>query len=125
MRAALTLLVAAGLAWASGVRAQPAAGDPAKGETIFQDRCGFCHVLEGPGQGPNLIGVVGRKAAGDPAFTYSPALKASGLTWSAGELDRFLTGPTDLVPGTSMRATIFDPAERRDLIAYLASLKGK
>jgi len=34
----------------------------------------------------------------------------------------FLTGPDKLVPGTAMPATVPDPIERRNLIAYLASV---
>jgi cytochrome c len=99
------------------------AQDAAKGAAVFQDRCGACHVLNGVGQGPSLIGVVGRKAGALPGFAYSDAIKASGLTWTPANLDRFVSGPTRLVPGTSMRAVVPDPAERADLIAYLGSLK--
>src|SRR5580693_8084389 len=54
------------------------AGDAAKGADVFQDRCSSCHVLNGIGQGPSLLGVVGRKAGALPNFNYSDALKASG-----------------------------------------------
>jgi cytochrome c len=104
--------------------ASPAhAQDAAKGADVYQERCGSCHVLNGVGQGPSLVGVVGRKAASIPGFNYSDAMKASGLTWTPANLDRFVSGPTKLVPGTAMRAIVPDPTERRDLIAYLASLK--
>jgi cytochrome c len=112
--AGLTLIAAAVPAMAQ---------DAAKGSDVYQDRCGSCHVLNGIGQGPSLAGVVGRKAGSLPGFNYSDAIKASGLTWTPANLDRFLSGPTKLVPGTAMRAVVPDPAERRDLIAYLASLK--
>jgi cytochrome c len=71
---------------------------------------------------PNLYGVVGRKAA-STAFGYSAALKASGLTWDPATLDRFLTSPMKLVPGTRMLIPVSDPKQRADLIAYLGSLK--
>jgi cytochrome c len=106
-----------------GVAAPAMAQDAAKGADVYQDRCGSCHVLNGIGQGPSLVGVVGRKAASIPGFNYSDAMKASGLTWTPANLDRFLSGPTKLVPGTAMRAIVADPNDRRDLIAYLASLK--
>lgn len=99
------------------------AQDVAKGADVYQDRCGACHVLNGAGQGPSLVGVVGRKAGAVTGFNYSDAMKASGLTWTPANLDRFVSGPTKLVPGTAMRAMVPDPIERRDLIAYLASLK--
>jgi cytochrome c len=99
------------------------AQDVAKGSDVYQDRCSACHVLNGVGQGPSLVGVVGRKAGSLPGFGYSDVMKASGLTWTEASLDRFLSGPTKMVPGTAMRAIVPDPTERRDLIAYLASLK--
>jgi cytochrome c len=106
-----------------GVAAPAVAQDAAKGADVYQDRCGSCHVLNGIGQGPSLVGVVERKAASIPGFNYSDAMKASGLTWTPANLDRFISGPTKLVPGTAMRAIVADPNDRRDLIAYLASLK--
>jgi cytochrome c len=112
--AAAAILLAAG-----GANAQ----DAAKGSDVFQDHCSQCHVLTGLGQGPSLIGVVGRKAASLPGYPYSDALKASGLTWTAANLDAFVQGPTRLVPGTAMRAIVADPIDRSDLIAYLATLK--
>ena len=116
-RAALAGVVLA--AFAGAARAQ----DAAKGADVYQDRCASCHVLNGVGQGPSLVGVVGRKAAAVAGFNYSDAMKASGLTWNPANLDRFISGPTKLVPGTAMRAIVSDPGDRRDLIAYLGSLK--
>lgn len=113
----------AALAVPLAASAQSLGGDPAKGKLVFEDRCTACHVLGGVGQGPDLVGVVGRKAGSLPGFNYSAALKTSGLVWTQPELDRFLSGPTKLVPGTQMRSVISDPGERHDLIAYLASLR--
>jgi len=97
--------------------------DVAKGQAAFENRCTMCHGADSDGQGPKLAGVVGRKAGSAPGFPYSDALKASGLTWTAASLDTFLSGPGKLVPGTAMVVTVTDPAQRRDIIAYLASLK--
>ena len=55
-------------------------------------------------------------------FAYSMAMKRSGIVWNDRSLDRFLAAPTKAVPGTTMGyAGIADPAERRDLIAFLES----
>jgi len=118
------VLALAALAAAAPVMAQTAAasGDAAAGQAVFEDRCTMCHAPAGGGQGPSLKGVVGRKAGMLPGFSYSDALSASGLTWTAANLDRFLAGPQDFVPGTAMQVMIADPAQRRDLIAYLATL---
>jgi cytochrome c len=109
---------------AGGAGAQPA-GDAAKGAAVFDDHCSDCHVMEGVGQGPSLIGVVGRTAGSLAGYDYTAALKSSGLTWTPANLDRFLSGPKALVPGTAMSATVVDPTQRRDLIAYLATLQPK
>ncbi len=112
MRAALGLTLAL---LATRVFAQ---GD---GAETFEDRCSICHVAGGGGQGPNLTGVVGRKAATAPGFAYTPALKNSGLTWTAANLDKFLVNPGALVPGTAMQVRINDAAQRAALVAYLAT----
>ncbi|HLK23084.1 MAG TPA: c-type cytochrome [Caulobacteraceae bacterium] len=93
------------------------------GSEVYQERCSQCHVLNGVGQGPSLIGVVGRKAASLPGYPFSAALKKSGLSWTPANLDAFLESPTKLVPGTAMRAVVADAAERKSLVAYLATLK--
>jgi cytochrome c len=120
--AALAALVGAGTLSALAQAAAPA-GDRAAGEDLFLDRCAMCHVAEGGGQGPSLQGVYGRKAAAAPGFAYSAALKASGVTWTAPELDRFLTNPSAAIPGTAMPITVPDAAQRANLIAYFAAQK--
>lgn len=95
------------------------------GGTLFRNRCSMCHVLgkgKPGGAAPNLTGVVGRKAA-STAFGYSPALKASGLTWTKPVLDKFLKSPFTAVPGTRMVIAIPDDKERADVIAFLATQK--
>ena len=68
----------------------------------------MCHVIGGVGMGPDLTGVVGRKAASVPGFNYTPALSSSGLTWTRANLDRWLTDPRALVPGTAMRVKVLN-----------------
>ena len=111
------------LAAAVVLLASPAAAQTAPGAETFEDRCTMCHVIGANAQGPNLKGVVGRKAASLPGFAYTPALKASGLTWTPVNLDRFLTNPGALVPGTAMLARVNDATQRAALIHYLATQK--
>jgi cytochrome c len=103
--------------------------DVENGKATFNTMCGVCHSVQetgGPNQGPNLLGVVGRKAASEPGFTlYSPALKDSGITWSKKTLDKFLMNPMAKVPGTLMPMLIADDKTRADVVAYLATLKKK
>jgi cytochrome c len=113
--------LAAGVALAGVAHAQTA--EMARGAAVFDDRCSSCHVLDGIGQGPNLRGVMGRKAGTVAGFEYTPALKASGVTWTRANLDRWLIGPPKLVPGTAMTAVVPDARERSDLLAYLAALR--
>ena len=97
-------------------------GDVGKGQAFFNDNCSFCHAFESSGQAPSLAGVVGRKAGSLPGFSYTPAMKASGLTWSAPELDKFLAAPTSVVPGTAMTVDVPNASDRANVIAYLSSL---
>lgn len=99
-------------------------GDPARGEKVYE-RCEGCHSIERDRIGPRHQGVVGRKAASIPGFAYSTAMKSSGLTWDEATLDRFLQGPTKLVPGTRMGfAGVPEERDRADLIAYLKKAGG-
>ena len=102
--------------------------DVENGKTIFTQRCGICHAVNkepnGPVAGPNMVGIVGRKAASVPGFTlYSEALKKSGLTWNTKTLSEFLIMPMQKVPGTVMPMMLPDDQERADVIAYLVTLK--
>jgi len=105
--------------------AQNAAGDAARGRTVFA-RCAACHAVT-PGTnriGPSLAGVVGRKAGSVAGFNYSPAMKGSKVVWNARSLDTFLTRPSAIVPGTRMAfAGIANPADRANLIAYLGTVR--
>jgi glucose/arabinose dehydrogenase len=101
-------------------------GDPSVGRALFRARCSLCHMAEpgdgGGGEGPSLIGVFGRHAGADPRANYSRALLAANLQWDAPTLDRFLSAPQALVPGTAMAIAVPLADERRDLIAYFASV---
>ena len=96
-----------------------------EGKAVFS-RCAACHtnIKGGPnGIGPNLFGVVGRKAAAKPDFSYSTALKNAHIVWTGQTLNAWIANPAKMVPGTRMVfAGISDPKQRADLIAYLASL---
>ena len=96
------------------------------GEQLFKQRCSSCHAVnakDGPRIGPNMAGVIGRKA-GTTAFpTYSAALKKSGLTWTETTVAAFLAGPTKVVPGTRMVVALPDAAQRQAIVKYLATRK--
>jgi cytochrome c len=96
--------------------------DLANGEAKFA-LCASCHTITpgGPNMtGPNLHGVVGRKAGTAPGYNYSDALKAAGFTWDGAHLDTWVTNPRADVAGTKMSFVgLKDPKDRTDVIAYL------
>ncbi len=96
-----------------------AEGDPAKGEEIYR-RCQGCHSIDRNRIGPMHKGLFGRTAGTVPGFSYSDAMRNSGIVWSEQTLDQFLQGPRKMVPGTKMTyAGVPDAQERAYLIAYL------
>ena len=111
--AAVAALLAAGAARADG--------DAARGEKRFEE-CATCHSTERGvnNVGPSLFGVLGRTAGEIADFRYSPAMRTSGITWSAQTLDKFIADPQQEVPGNRMPfAGMPEAADRDDLIAYL------
>jgi cytochrome c len=103
-------------------------GDAANGKELFTaNACVTCHGVTRENNmtvGPNLVGVVGRKA-GTTKSLMGPSenLKNYGVTWSAETLDEFLINPNAKVPGTAMIGILPDPQQRADVIAYLSTLK--
>jgi cytochrome c len=88
--------------------------------------CMTCHTLQKgePNKiGPNLWGVVGRPRATEPSYDYSAAMKAKGGSWTFDELNKFLAGPRNYIPGTKMTfAGLDNEKQRADIIAYLRTL---
>lgn len=108
----------------TGAHAQEiVAGDPVRGQQQFGP-CTACHTvnLGGPNMtGPNLHGVIGKKAGtNQPNFAYSAQLKASGLVWTPATLNKWITDPAALVPHTKMTYPGDQKASSRsNIIAYL------
>lgn len=103
-----------------------AAGDAAKGQTLFKARCSTFHNdVADPVRktGPLLAGVARRKGGGDPNFTYSKALKGAKFTWTPAQLDAFLAAPAKAVPGTNMMIGVPNAQDRADIVAYVSTLK--
>lgn len=90
------------------------------------NQCKICHSAE-PGKnmvGPSLAGVYGTKAGDVAGYTFSTAMKNSGLTWDDATLMKYLEAPQKVVPGTKMAfAGIKDEAKRKEVVEYLKSIK--
>jgi cytochrome c len=94
-------------------------GSATRGATLYPEKCGGCHSLEVNRTGPAHRGIVGRSSGMAPGFVYSPALKASRLTFNEATIDRWLINPQGVVPGTRMYFRLSVPQERADIIAFL------
>jgi cytochrome c len=98
------------------------AQDAAAGEKVFA-QCRACHQIGENAKnavGPELNGLIGRKAGSAPGYNYSAANKNSGLTWDEATFREYIKDPRGKIPGTKMIfAGIKDDKRIDDLIAYL------
>lgn len=127
--------------------AQPvlAAGNVAKGKRDFL-KCKACHsivkpdgtkVVPGGVIGPDLYGVIGRKAGTGTAsntgkpYNYDAGLKElgkTGLVWTQALLAQYVKNPTAFVRAKTgdssarVKMTFMLPNGGQDVAAYLASL---
>jgi len=119
MKFRLTAVAAVALMLMPRSLALGADGDPTRGEQIYH-RCQGCHSIDANRVGPRHAGLFGRHAGSLDDYSYSDAMRASGVVWDETILDQFLTAPRKFIPGTRMPfAGIPDAQERADLIAYL------
>lgn len=105
-----------------------AKADAATGQKVFK-KCGACHTAEKGGKnkvGPNLYGVVGRKAGSHEGYSYSAAMQAKAGeidTWEPAEISHFITNPKVFLGGKSkMSFKLKKITDRANVIAYLKSL---
>lgn len=113
----LVLSAASAMVLAAGARAEPA--DALPGAGLYRARCATCHSLDANRIGPAHRGVFGRMAGTARGYSYSPALKASGIVWDAANLDRWLQGPQKLVKGSKMYFVVPGASDRALIIEYL------
>lgn len=99
------------------------AGKSDDGQLLFNNACRTCHTLrEGDNRlGPNLHGIVGRKAGSLSGYGYSEAMKKADLVWDKATLDRFIANPDQVVPGHNMKpyGGMASAEERATIVAYL------
>lgn len=95
----------------------------ADGAQVFAVQCMVCHKEVSTALAPALVGAAGGKIAARPDFTYSPALKARGGSWTDANLDAFLKGPATFAPGTKMFVAPQSDESRTALVSYLKTLR--
>jgi cytochrome c len=90
------------------------------------ERCVVCHSLEQGGPfrvAPNLWGIFNAEKARDRSwYAYSPALLKKGGLWTEQDLDAYLADADAYLPGTSKTISVPSPAERQEIIGFLATL---
>ena len=119
-----------------GMRVWP---DVSMGKRLAENNCGVCHdltVAKNNAKGPFLWGVVDRPA-GAVDFPFSAAFldvaHNKPFFWNEANLKKFITDPSIFIPSTRMAQRdknhplafegIESAANRRDVIAYLSTLK--
>jgi cytochrome c len=108
------------------------AANPSRGEEIFKTICAACHVAERNASradlatriGPNLWGVIGRKAGIYKGYAYSYAMRTSGIIWTDQQLSRYIAAPQKTLPNVRMNFQgLKNPNDIQDVIAFLNTLK--
>ena len=104
------------------IKALLAMGDLAHGEKVFK-KCSACHMIAADGKnkiGPNLWGVIGRKAGAISDYNYSKAMVAYAKEWSYEEMNAYLIKPQAYIKGTKMAfAGLRKEKDRASVILYL------
>lgn len=112
-------------------------GDPDVGRNIFDRKCKSCHTAEEDGphrRGPNLFGVVDRKAGTLDGFKYEEDYVVAGekgLIWSEDAIVAYLNNPKVFLREASgnpnarprMAFRIAFEQDARAIVAYLKSQK--
>ncbi len=115
----VALLVAPEIAWAQLAVPETAGPD---GATLFKQQCATCHTLkasEAARQGPTLAGVYERKVGAVEGYHYTPGYQTSDLVWNGENLDKYLTNPQAMFPGSTMAYRQAKPEVRQKIITFL------
>jgi len=102
-------------------------GDAVKGELISK-RCAVCHDFSAQKRnkvGPPLFGIYAQAVGKTQGYQYSAAIVSKGgsFIWDDKNLDGYLKSPKDFMPSGKMAFLLTDATERKDIIAYLKTVK--
>ncbi len=128
-RMQLAILALALAAWSPMAMAETPAFQRIKleaGAKLFDADCRRCHSTDTTHEsyGPVLEGIIGRRAGSVEGYTYSEALKSSGINWTEQALIAWMADNHGLIPGTKMRHVgISDPVEAEFILTYLRSVQ--
>jgi len=118
----VALLLGTGAETLAAPASAPAQAQVDAGRRLFA-RCTNCHEVGAGarnGFGPQLNGIVGRKAGSAPAYAYSPALRQAGFVWDEQKLVAFIRDSEKVVPGNKMRFLSFmSEKQASEIVAYL------
>lgn len=118
----VALLLGTGAETLAAPASAPAQAQVDAGRRLFA-RCSNCHEVGAGarnGFGPQLNGIVGRKAGSAPAYAYSPVLKQAGFVWNEQKLVAFIRDSEKVVPGNKMRFLSFmSEKQAAEIVAYL------
>lgn len=144
MKYVLSTLALTVLASAAFADAHLGPGDPVAGEKSF-GKCQSCHVVQNDAgemlagrsgrSGPNLFGIVGRKAGSVEGFRYKASIVQAGdggLVWDAGTIAAYVQDPTGFLKETlgddgarsGMAFKLRSEEDAANIAAFLATFPG-
>ncbi len=108
---------------AGAVQATEINMDLAKRQAAICTSCHYFGENEGHKVGPNLYGIIGRPAGSKADFAYSEDMKKQKFKWDAERIDKWITAPKAMLPGTKMSYPGMDKPEiRKNIIAWVVSV---
>lgn len=106
-------------------------GDAEAGRRVF-NQCRACHTIDQGGRngvGPNLWGVVGRRAGSIEGFRYSAnmqELAATGHVWTVENLRVYVHDPKSVLPRGNMSFPgLRNETQLNDLLAFLQTQRAQ